>query len=77
MTSESHERTNEVQPGKPVGGEEGVRPTIAPLIVAIGIFFGLWGIQASWIFSAFGAATFIVGVWIWLREVNRQWRMRS
>lgn len=61
----------------PGGDHEGVRPTVAPLIVALGVFFGLWGVQASWIFSAFGAATFVAGMWIWLREVSRQWRTQS
>ena len=49
------------------------RPTSsAPILIAAGLMFTLWGAVTSWILSAAGLIAMGIGVWRWTRELRHE-----
>lgn len=51
------------------------RPSYAPFFLALGITMAFWGIATSPIMSAAGLSILAWALWMWLRDIARDWRI--
>jgi hypothetical protein len=63
----------QLDPGVPPAGEEihMPRPSILPLINAVGLAFAIVSLTLLWYFVAAGLIVFFVTAVIWIRDVRR------